>query len=95
MCVKIMLTKTGGIKSYLRQVSLQLVPGICCLLHTLCEGNIDSIPFLPHLVGTRVQHTFDLMTHVLGGSTLALGSLDVVVTELSPGLGNRNTEGRK
>ena len=47
------------------QMSLELVPGISAVLHSLGECDIDRIPLLPHLVSAGVQTTFYLVTHVL------------------------------
>ena len=67
-------------------MGLQSVPGICALLDALVQGHVGRVPLVPHLVGARVQHALDLVAHVLGGGALALGPLDVVVAEASPGL---------
>ena len=71
-------------------MGLQTVPGVCGLLRSLGQGHIDGVPVLPHLVGARVENAFNLVTHILGGGPLALGSLDVVVAELGPGLWHRH-----
>jgi len=71
---------------------LQSVPSIGGFLDPMGQGHVDRVPFLPHLIGAGVQHTLDLIAHVLGGSTLTLRSLNVVITELSPGFWHRNTK---
>ena len=68
----------------LGKMSLQFIPSVRAVLHSLGECYIGSVPLLPHLVSTRIQHSLYLISHVLGRCTLALGSLDVVVTKLSP-----------
>lgn len=71
-------------------MSLKSVPCVCGFLDSLVQGHIDGVPFLPHLIGTGVKHALDLVPHFSRGSSLALGPLDVVIAEFSPGLGNGN-----
>ena len=78
------------LKTYLREMCLQSVPGICGLLDALVEWHIDGVPLVPHFIGARVQHTLDFVAHLLGRSTLALGALHIVVAEASPGLRHGN-----
>ena len=67
-------------------MSLQPVPGVRSLLGAVVERNVGSVPLVPHLVGACVQHGLDLVTHLLGGGSLTLGPLNVVIAEAGPGL---------
>lgn len=77
----------------LSQVSLQAVLGISGLWYTAGEGYVDVVELVPHFVGRGVQQNFYLIPELVGCSSFALGSQDVVVRELGPWVWQRQSEG--
>ena len=65
---------------------LQLVLGVHVLLDAVGVGAVDVVPLVDHGRRCLVEQGVDLDARVLGGGALALGPLDVVVTEPGPRL---------
>ena len=82
-------------KYYLGQMGLQPGLGFHVLHDAVSECLVHGVPLVHHGGSTSVQCALNLVTHCVGAGTLALGALDVVIAELSPGLRYRSTVDRR
>jgi hypothetical protein len=73
------------------QVGRQAVTGVHGLGDASGEGHVDRVVLRPHVVGRLLQCAVDVPTQTLGAVALPLRPQDVVVGELSPGLGHGYT----